>query len=140
MNHAARVVTTVAVLFTLAACAETTVDLDTANSTAADDSVPSTTVAITGTAAELLPEMAIEMSGLSAQIAEDGGEKETLARIEEIWLVIRPQVESETPELVVPIDTTVDMARTAVIRIRPADADKAFQLFTGLVDSYTGDG
>jgi hypothetical protein len=38
------------------------------------------------------------------------------------------------------IDTTVDMARTAVVRIRPADGDKAFQLLTDLVDRYTVDG
>jgi hypothetical protein len=38
------------------------------------------------------------------------------------------------------IQTTVDMARTAVVRVRPADADKAFALLTQLVDRYTGDG
>ena len=32
------------------------------------------------------------------------------------------------------------MARTAVERTRPADADKAFKLLTYLVDQFTGDG
>ena len=32
------------------------------------------------------------------------------------------------------------MATSAVERKRPADADKAFNLLTDLVDSYTGDG
>jgi hypothetical protein len=32
------------------------------------------------------------------------------------------------------------MARTAVVRVRPADGDKALQILTGLVDRYTGDG
>jgi hypothetical protein len=80
------------------------------------------------------------MSRLSAQIAEEGGDKATLERIEGIWVVIRPEVEDSNPELIIAIDTTVDMSRTAVFRIRPADADKAFQLLTGLVDRYTGDG
>jgi hypothetical protein len=31
------------------------------------------------------------------------------------------------------------MARTAVVRLRPADGDKAFKLLTALVDRYTGD-
>lgn len=140
MNQVARIATLVAVVTTFAACAETTVDPDAEPVVIGDGSTPTTTIAITGTAAELLPEMAIEMSRLSAQIADEGGQKETLARIEGIWLVIRPEVESDTPELVLGIDTTVDMARTAVIRIRPADADKGFQLLTGLVDRYTGDG
>ena len=140
MNHIGRIATIVAVGFTFAACAETTVDLDADGELSGDDSVPATTIAITGTAAELLPELAIEMSRLSAQIAEEGGEKETLERIEGIWVLVRPEVEDSNPELVIAIDTTVDMSRTAVTRIRPADADKAFQLLTGLVDRYTGDG
>jgi hypothetical protein len=140
MNHIGRIATIVAVGFTFAACAETTVDLDADGELSGDDSVPTTTIAITGTAAELLPELAIEMSRLSAQIAEEGGAKETLERIEGIWVLVRPEVEDSNPELVIAIETTVDMSRTAVIRIRPADADKAFQLLTGLVDRYTGDG
>ncbi|RLE23193.1 MAG: hypothetical protein DRJ50_06560 [Actinobacteria bacterium] len=140
MNQVARIAALVAVVTIFAACAETTVDPDAEPVVVGGGSTPTTTIAITGTAAELLPEMAIEMSRLSAQIADEGGQKETLARIEGIWLVIRPEVESDTPELVLGIDTTVDMARTAVIRIRPADADKGFQLLTGLVDRYTGDG
>jgi hypothetical protein len=140
MNHIARLATIVAVGFTLAACADTTVDLNADDGLSGNDSIPSTTIAITGSAADLLPEMAIEMSVLSAQIADEGGQEATLAHIEGIWVAIRPEVESSNPELVIAIDTTVDMARTAVIRIRPADADKGFQLLTNLVDRYTGDG
>ena len=84
--------------------------------------------------------MSAEMSQLSAQIGDAGDEKATLKRIDAIWVIARPDVESTRPELVGGIDTTVDMARTAVVRIRPADGDKAFQLLTDLVDRYTGDG
>ena len=140
MNRITKGATLVAVGFIFAACAETTVDPNAAEDSVGDNSVPATTPAVVGTANELLPEMATEMSRLSAQIAAEGGEEATLARIEEIWIVIRPEVEGDQPGLVVAIDTTVDMARTAVVRIRPADADKAFQLLTDLVDRYTGDG
>ena len=61
------------------------------------------------------------MSQLSAQIGDAGDEKATLERIDAIWLIARPDVESTRPELVGGIDTTVDMARTAVVRIRPAE-------------------
>ena len=131
-----------AAVFVAGACAETVVEVDTAES--ADDgsavTTTPTTLPVAGSAAELLPEMATEMSQLGGQIAEDGDERATLARIDQIWVVARPEVESTRPELVGGIDTTVEMARTAVVRIRPADADKAFSILTDLVDRYTGDG
>jgi hypothetical protein len=80
------------------------------------------------------------MSQLSAQIGAAGDEKATLLRINALWDAARSDVESTRPELVGGIDTTVEMARTAVVRIRPADGDKAFQILTDLVDRYTGDG
>ena len=133
----------VAAVLTAGACAETVVELDTAPSVddpGAETPAPTTTLPVAGSAAELLPEMATEMSVLGGQIAEDGDERATLARIDQIWVVARPEVESTRPELVGGIDTTVEMARTAVVRIRPADADKAFSILTDLVDRYTGDG
>jgi hypothetical protein len=84
--------------------------------------------------------MSTQMSQLSSQIGGDGDEQATLRRIEAIWDVARPDVEAARAELVSGIDTTVEMARTAVVRIRPADGDKAFQLLTDLVDRFTGDG
>ena len=102
---------------------------------------PTTTMLIEGSAVELLPEMAVEMSRLSAQVAEDGNfDDTTLATIVAIWAAAKPEVEATRPELVIGFDTTVVMATSAVERKRPADADKAFNLLTDLVDSYTGDG
>jgi hypothetical protein len=103
-----------------------------------DESVP-TTIPVEGSTAELLVEMSTEMSRLSGLIGESGAD-ESLARIQEIWVVARPQVEDTRPELANSIGATVDMAATAVETTRPADADKAFSLLTGLVDRYTGDG
>ncbi len=127
----------------VASCAETVVDVESDDGEIAVDgsfqTVPVVTVPISGTTAELLAEMSAQMSQLSAQIGAPGDEAQTLRRIEAVWLVARPDVESTRPELVGGIDTTVDMARTAVVRIRPADGDKAFQLLTDLVDRYTGD-
>lgn len=122
----------------VASCATTVVETDSPSATAPDGSdVPATTVPITGTGAELLTELAGEMSRLSAQIAGDGDEQATLARIDALWVVARPEIESTNPELVNGIDTSVDMARTAVVRIRPADADKALQILANHVTRYT---
>lgn len=127
----------------VASCADTVVQVESDNGEinvgGSFETVPTTTPPVVGSTTELLAEMSTEMSQLSSQIGDPGDEKVTLARIETIWAAARPDVESTRPELVGGIDTTVDMATTAVVRIRPADADKAFQLLTDLVDRYTGD-
>jgi hypothetical protein len=126
----------------LSACA-TTID-DGATPT---EATPATSLEATvepapsGTPDELLAEMATAMSRLSSEVAEDGdAEQRTLADIEAIWVVLRPQVDATHPELVNGFDTTVDMAGTAVRRVRPADADKAYALFVDLAGRYTDDG
>jgi hypothetical protein len=128
----------------MSACADTVVEVESddgeVNVDGSFETVPTTTLPIAGSTSELLAEMSAQMSQLSAQIGDAGDEKATLQRIDAIWVIARPDVESTRPELVGGIDTTVDMARTAVVRIRPADGDKAFQLLTDLVDRYTGDG
>ena len=128
----------------VSSCAETVVQVESddgeVNVDGSFETVPTTTLPIVGSTSELLAEMSAQMSQLSAQIGDAGDEKATLQRIDAIWVIARPDVESTRPELVGGIDTTVDMARTAVVRIRPADGDKAFQLLTDLVDRYTGDG
>jgi hypothetical protein len=130
----------------LAACA-TTVDAPAAGDqapleagTIVDDDAPEVTEPLVGSPTELLPDLAAEMSRLGSQIAENGDDDGTLARIERLWAAVRAEVETERPELVGGIDTTVAMSVTAVERRRPADADKAFRLLTDLVDNFTGDG
>ena len=141
MRRRASVVIAVALTVAGSACAETVVEVDDAVAPADSSgaTVPTTTVPITGTAADLLPELAAEMSQLSAQIAGEGDERAALLRIEQTWDVARVEVDELRPDLAGGIQTTVDMARTAVTRIRPADADKAFQILSDLVDRYTGD-
>lgn len=104
-----------------------------------DPEAPATTMPIEGSAAELLPEIGIDMSRLSAEIGDEGDEDATIARIEGAWAAIRDEVETTNPELVNSIQATVDMARNAVDANRPADADKAFSLLNDLIDNYTGD-
>ena len=104
-----------------------------------DPDAPATTIPIEGSAADLLPEIGIDMSRLSAEVAGDGDEDATIARIEGSWAAIKAEIEATNPELVNGIQATVDMARTAVDANRPADADKAFGVLTDLIDKYTGD-
>jgi hypothetical protein len=104
-----------------------------------DPDAPATTLPIEGSAADLLPEIGIDMSRLSAEVSGDGDEDATIVRIEGSWAAIKDEVEATHPELVNSIQATVDMARTSVDANRPADADKAFSLLNDLIDTYTGD-
>ncbi len=106
--------------------------------TAADDSAATTTIVYSGPASDLLPQLAVEMSRLSAQVAEDGNEDDaTLSRILAIWAAAKPEVEANRPELIENFDTAVVWSRSAVERSRPADADKGFSVLTDLIDEYT---
>lgn len=139
-----RIVALIATGVLVASCAETVVD-ETADAGEVDVdgsfvNAPVATLPVDATTAELLVEMSTQMSQLSSQIAAPGDELATLSRIDAIWSVARSDVESARPELVGGIDATVGMARTAVVRIRPADGDKAFQILSDLVDRFTGDG
>jgi hypothetical protein len=143
-SFAPRIVALVAAGVLATSCAETVVQVESdsgeVNVGGSFETVPTTTLPITGTTAQLLVEMANEMGKLSSEISAPGDEKATLLRIETIWDTIRTDVESTNPELLGGIDTTVDMSRTAVERVRPADGDKALQILTGLIGRYTGDG
>ena len=110
------------------------------NTAIVDGGASATTIALTGSVMDLLPEMSIEISRLGSQVAEGGDDNATLARIEQIWERIRPEIERDRPELLNGLGAAIVMARTAVERTRPADADKAFSLLTDLVDQFTGDG
>ena len=128
----------------VASCADTVVEVESdsgeINVDGSFETVPTTTLPIIGSTGELLTEMSTEMSRLSSEIGDPGDEKATLARIQSIWDLARPDVESTRPELVNGIDITVDMATTAVVRIRPADGDKALKLLDDLVNRYAGEG
>lgn len=124
------------------ACADTVIDVESdsgeINVEGSSATVPTTTLPIVGSTDELLTEMSSEMSRLSSEIGDPGDEKATLARIQSIWDVARPDVETSRADLVNGIDTTVDMATTAVVRIRPADADKALKLLNDLIERFAG--
>lgn len=127
----------IAASIVLSSCADTVIEAD--PSAPAEGSVelrPTTTVPIVGTASELLPQIGAEMRLLSAQISGDGDEQATLARIEAIWAVAEPEVEASRRDIAGGVRTSIAMARTAVTRIRPADADKALSIFRDLADRY----
>lgn len=136
-----------AVALTATACG-TTVDEPSADSSPPRASAPVATArtdragSVPGSAddpvADVLSRIGDEMSRLSAQIGDDGDEDATLARIDELWASARDEIGRDRPSVADDVQTTIDMARVAVERNRPADADKAFRLFTDIGSARAG--
>jgi hypothetical protein len=109
------------------ACAETTVDT---SETIVD---PSTTgVAPT----DPLAALSAETGALSTALIDNEGQREALARIEELWAGLRPEIAAERPDLVEGFDATIQLVRRSVERRRPADADKAHKNLLILIAAY----
>ena len=123
----------------LVACAPTTYD-DSATTTI----VIATTTIPSGPASELLPRLADRMTALSSYIGPNAsgktatGKNELLAEIEAIWAAVEAEVVTESPSSADSIGRMVALARTAVERNRPADADKAARFAGVVIEQYLG--
>ncbi len=93
-----RLATLALAVVAVSSCAETVVEVESddgeVNVDGSFETVPTTTLPIAGSTSELLAEMSAQMSQLSAQIGDAGDEKATLQRIDAIWVIARPDVES----------------------------------------------
>jgi hypothetical protein len=118
----------------LTSCGETTIE-PTAT-TVADEESPTTSFAPTGSTAQLLAQLAAETSMLSHRVIENEDQRAALARIEALWALIRPVIETDREELLRGFETVVDLLRRSVERRRPADADKAHKNLLTLIAAY----
>ena len=117
----------------LAGCSPTTYD------TTADTQPPAaqtTTTVPAGPASELLPAMLAEVQGLAQRVMNADGDGDSATRIEQLWAAVKPEVESNEPDLVSDFEFVVRRCRAAADRNRPADADRAFKNLTTLVQAY----
>ena len=116
-------------LVTTSACAETTVE------TPDDDRAsPRRRVAVD----DPLAALSAETAALSAALIDNDGQREALARIDELWGGIRPEIAEERPDLLEGFDTVIQLVRRSVERRRPADADKAHKNLLALIAAYDG--
>jgi hypothetical protein len=118
-----------------AGCAETTVD-PTATTRASDESPVTTVFAPTGSTTDLLDQLAEATGGLSALIIENDGQHDALVRIEALWALVEPEVAADQPDLLPGFDAVMALVRRSVERRRPADADKAYNNLTTLIEAY----
>lgn len=127
-------------LFTVfVGCAPTTYE-----TSASTTVVAATTTIPTGPVDELLPRLRQTMLTLSSFIGPNAsgstmsGKNEVLAEIEALWSAAETEVTSLSPESAESIGRMVDLARTAVERNRPADADKAAKFAGAVIDQLLG--
>ncbi|MEM9039973.1 MAG: hypothetical protein AAGD33_08755 [Actinomycetota bacterium] len=103
-----------------------------------DEASPATTLAIIGSASELLPDIGIEISRLSAVIGTQEG-IDTITRIRGMWDAIGDEVAQTRPDLVNGIETTIGVAISAAESGDAAGADAAFAQISDFIDDYVGD-
>lgn len=138
MNSSGRLALLIVGLASFAGCAPTTYDSSVATSTSA---APTTTVP-SGSVEELLDRLSGTMGSLSGYIGPDesgrtpAGKMEVLALIETLWSEVREAVLENDPDAGDSLERMVALARTAVERNRPADADKAARFAGQVIDDY----
>lgn len=133
----------VAATLVVTACGATTFDETVATTTI----VATTTTLPEGTADELLPRLVTGLSDLSLLIGPvpagfdrgDIDKRSRLAEIEALWAAVEREVVADDPDTADAIVRMLDLARLAVERSRPADADKAAKFVADLVRDYLAD-
>lgn len=130
--RAGRQLTLLALSITTVSCAATTYDTSIHVGTVA----PTTTVLPTGTAAELLPQLVVEASKLSALIADGGDKLAGVERIEALWAAVSADVTAKDREIATEIAAEIAKGRSAAELNRPGAADKVYRNLTALVQAY----
>ena len=82
--------------------------------------------------------LSAETAALSAALIDSDGQHEALARIEELWSGLRPEIAEQRPDLLEGFDAVIQLIRRSVERRRPADADKAHKNLLTLIAAYEG--
>lgn len=119
-------------------CGATTYDESIATTSVV--AIPTSATVPTGTTQELLGDLAMAMNGLSGLIGPDSsgrtpaGKNERIVSIEALWQAVQPAVVSVDAEAADAIGRMVELAKTAVERNRPADADKAARFAGQVID------
>jgi len=137
-----RMVAIVGLAATSASCGATTYDESRSTTVPTESTV---TPLPTGDTEELLEVLRLEMEELSSFIGPrpddvprpDGTKRTQLEYIERIWAAVEADIGDL--EALDSLSRMIDLARTAVERNRPADADKAAKFAGQVIDSLVDD-
>lgn len=131
---------TITMACSAAACASTTYEGGAADTLATSSPAVATpaTEAISGNAADLLPHLAADASGLARVMIDGGDDRASAERIAALWAAASQEVAASRPELLADFEANVRRCASAVEFNRAADADKAAANLRALVDAYLG--
>ena len=90
----------------------------------------------TGTPAELLPRLLVEVGKLSDAIGNNDHKAQQLQTIDNLWNAVRPAVASADGVIVSSFDGMIALCHTGEKVNRPADADKCFRNLTALAGDF----
>ncbi len=116
------------------ACGETFID-----HSAVRNEVPNTTfVPIDANApiSDLLAQIRYLMSDLDERIIDHDDDVVTMARIDELWSAAEPAIRAVNPDDVSNFAQAIDLARSGVERLRPADASKGYKVLVAVIAAY----
>ena len=123
-----------AALAVLPGCKTTIVDEST-ESTAPSAASPTTTIPMPATAGARLAEIVELATGLGDLIV-DGGDRAVLDRIDALWAASSAEVGDVEPALGREVVHQLALLHLGVERNRPAEADKATQNLTAVLQAY----
>jgi hypothetical protein len=128
------VLSVLATTILLTGCATTIID--TAPTTTA---VAPTTTIPSGTNDQLLEQMRLTISDISNAMSESDKTKAKarLADLQLAWEVLQPQIAEKGEQLTQDLQRLIELADSAVVRNRPADADKALRFLQIVIESLT---
>ncbi len=138
MNRRGAGAAALAAVLTLGACGTTYVET---SATTVPEATPTTTLPPVDPAtpvAELLAEIEGLWVGLDQRIIDQRGHIETLDRIDELWAAAEPQIRDDDPDELYNFEQAIELARSGVNRLRPADASKGYKILTDVIDAYLG--
>jgi hypothetical protein len=128
--------TYLAAVLTLGACGTTYID---STVTVPDSDVTTTTFAPVDPAApiaDLLGEIETLMFDLDERIIDEDRHVETFARIDDLWSAADRQIRADDPDDIYNFEQAIELARTGVERLRPADASKGYKIIRDVIDAY----
>lgn len=136
MNRHVAGASALAAVLTLGACGTTYVET---TATTAPEAAATTTLAPVDPdtpVAELLAEIETVWVGLDQRIIDQDDHVATFERIAELWAAAERQIRDDDPDDLFNFEQAIELARSGVDRLRPADASKGYKIFTGVTDAY----
>ena len=134
MTRAATGAIALVVVLTTGACGTTYIDSDvTLAPTAPTTTTTLPPVADDAPLDQLLGEVESLMQHLDEEIVDEAAPDASLARLEQLWVVVARQIRDRDPDDLYPYQQAMTLARSGVARNRPADASKGYKLLVAAI-------